>query len=245
MKNNLEILTPQGFEKGDNPQKMSMKKRTVCERCGTCCRMNSPSLLKEDMGLFVSGILSYENTYTIRESERIRSRGDAEIYESFIELIKVKDKEGTSTCIFYDETDGCRIYENRPSQCRMYNCWTQENISEGLENKALKRVDIFGSIDIIMKAIKMHEEKSSYKRLSEALEMLSEGNEDVLDEIMDILQYDTYIRPFLKEKLNIPDVAMDLIFGRPMIERINEFGFKIERKGEEYVLLHINDEEGR
>jgi len=245
MKDKLEILTPHSFEKGGKPQRMSMNKRITCERCGLCCRESSPSLIKEDLSLFVSGVLSYENTYTIREMERIRSKGNANIYESFMELIKVKDKNGTSTCIFYDETDGCSIYENRPSQCRMYNCWTQENLLAGLEDIALKRSDLFGSIDVIMKAIKMHEEKCSYKNLSAAFEMLAEGSENAVEEIIDMLQYDTYIRPFLKEKLNIPEGTMNLIFGRPMIEGINEFGFKIQRKGDEYILLHVNDKEAK
>lgn len=242
MKERLEILTPHGLQNISRPQKMGMNKRTTCERCGMCCMQSSPSLIKEDMALFVSGVLSYDNTYTIREMERVRSKGDGNIYESFLELIKIKSKNGSSTCVFYDETNGCSIYENRPYQCRIYKCWAPENLLVGLENISLKRSDIFGSVDVIMKAIKMHEEKCSYKNLSSALERLAEGSENAAEEIIDMLQYDTYIRPFLKEKFNIPESAMDLILGRPMIETINEFGFKIQRKGDEYILLHINNE---
>ncbi len=241
VKSKLEILTPQGLENGDRPQKMRLNKRTSCIRCGKCCSESSPSLMKTDMSLFVSGVLSHENTYTIRDGEWVRSKGDGNIYESFVELIKIKDKDGTSVCLFYKDNEGCSIYENRPSQCRAYKCWTPENLMSGLEEKALKRSDIFGSIDLLMEAIGKHEEKCSCKKLSDAFDRLAEGREDAVEDIMDMLQYDTYIRPFLEEKFNIPPTAMGLILGRPLVDTINEFGFKVEKNGDEYILLQIKD----
>lgn len=242
-KSKLEIMTPQGFENGDRPQKMRLDKRTSCSRCGKCCSESSPSLIKEDIALFISGMLSHENTYTIRNGERIRSKRDGNIYESFVELIKIKDKDGTSACLFYKDNEGCSIYENRPSQCRAYKCWDPENLMSGLEEKALRRSDIFGSIDLLMKTIQRHEEKCSYIKLSDAFGRLAEGRDDAVEDIIDMLQYDTYIRPFLKEKFKIPANAMELILGRPLTDAINEFGFKILKEGDEYILLPV--EEGK
>lgn len=242
LKSKFEILTPQGLENSSMPQKMRLHKRNSCIRCGKCCIESSPSLLKEDMHLFVSGVLSHENTYTIRDGERVRSNRDGNIYESSLELIKIKDKDSTSVCVFYEDNKGCSIYENRPSQCRAYKCWDTVNLMIGLEENALRRSDIFGSIDLLIDVIEKHEEKCSYKKLSGAFERLAEGREDAVEDIMDILQYDTYIRPFLEERFNIPQVAMDLILGRPMVDTINEFGFKVERDGEEYILLALNPE---
>lgn len=240
-KSRLEILTPQGLENSDNPQKMRLNKKTSCIRCGKCCSESSPSLIKDDSSLFVSGVLSHENTYTIRDGQRIRSKGDGNIYESFVELIKIKDKDGTSVCLFYKDNEGCSIYENRPSQCRAYKCWEPENLMSGLEEKALKRSDIFGSIDLLMEVIERHEEKCSYKKLSDAFDRLAEGKEDAAEDIIDMLQYDTYIRPFLEEKFKIPAGAIELILGMPLTDAINEFGFKVEKNGDEYILLPIKD----
>lgn len=240
--NILEILTPQGLESRDKPQKMRLNKRTGCIRCGRCCSESSPSLMKEDISLFVSGVISHENVYTIRDGERVMSKGDGNIYESFVELIKIRDKHGTSKCLFYNDNEGCSIYENRPSQCRSYKCWAPENLMIGLEEKALRRSDIFGSIDLLMDVIEKHEEKCSYKRLSDAFDRMAEGKEDAVEDIMDMLQYDTYIRPFLEEKFNIPPTAMDLILGRPLVDTINGFGFKVENNGDEYILLPIMEE---
>ncbi len=244
--NNLEILTPQGTEDGDKPQKMRLNKRTSCIRCGKCCSEGSPALMKEDMRLFISGVLSYDNTYTIREGEMVRSKGDGQAYESFIELVKIKDKEGTPACIFYKGDGECSIYENRPAQCRAYQCWTNdslnENMIEGLEKNRLTRRDLFSSVDVLLGVIDKHEEKCSYKKLSGVFERLAEGDEDAVEDIMDMLQYDTYARPFLQEKFNVPESAFDLVLGRPLADTINEFGFKVVKEGDDYILLPIEPE---
>ncbi len=238
-KNRFTISTPQGLENGETPQKMRLNKRTSCIRCGKCCSSGSPSLMKADMTLLVSGVLSHDKVYTIRDSERIRSNEDGNIYESFVELVKIKELNGTSVCVFYNNEEGCAIYENRPVQCRTYKCWAPENLMSGLDENGLKRSDIFGSVDLIMDIIEKHEEKCSYKKLSEAFDSLAEGNADAVDSIMDMLQYDTYIRPFLEEKFNVPSSAMALILGAPLIETINEFGFKVVKDGDEYIIVPI------
>lgn len=239
-KNNFEIVTPQSLEESESPRKMRFSKKIECTRCGKCCSESSPSLIKQDMRLLMSGILSPENVYTIREGEPVRSGSD--MYESFIEIIKIKENKKSANCIFYSEGLGCTIYEDRPLQCKEHKCWETEAPLYGLEESAIKREDIFGSVDIIMDAIKKHNDKCSYKRLSSAIARLNENNEDALDDIIDMLQYDTYIRPFLEKKFNVPSTAMDLILGRPLVDTINEFGFKVEKIGDEYILSPLKPE---
>ena len=223
---------------------MQMQKKTGCDRCGSCCTGSSPSLLKEDMALFVSGVLSGSNTITVRDGERVRSHGDGRTYESFMELVKVRSDEQGSACIFYNGDDGCAIYENRPSQCRQYECWTRTDLYSGLEKNALDRKDIFGSVDLLIDVIDNHEEKCSYRKLSGALQRLAAEDENAVDEIIDMLQYDTFARPLLQEKLKVPSDTLDLLLGRPMSDAVNEFGFKVVRDGDEYILMPLEDKDG-
>ncbi|MBZ0157257.1 MAG: YkgJ family cysteine cluster protein [Alphaproteobacteria bacterium] len=241
--NRVEILTPQGLESSGAPQKMRMKKRSHCVRCGSCCKGGGPVLTKGDLPLFLSGILSHETAYTIREGELVRTEGDEEIFAAPMELIKIREKEGARGCFFHGEEAGCAIYENRPSQCRAYKCWAPEDLLTGLEKERLTRKEIFGSVGILLEIIARHEEKSSYGRLSAAFERLAQGSEDAVEEIMDALQYDTYVRPFLTERFSVPGETLDLILGRPLVETVNAFGFRIEREGDEYILLPIETEE--
>ncbi len=230
------------MENNCQPQKMQMQKRTACIRCGKCCTGSSPSLLKEDLALFVSGVLSYGNTVTIREGELVRSNGDGRVYESFMELIKIRSKDQGSVCVFYND-DACDIYENRPSQCRQYECWRPSDLYGGFEKNALVRKELFHSIDILLEIIGRHEEKCSYRRLSGAIGRLADGDEGAVEDIMDMLQYDTYMRPFLQEKFNLPGDALDLILGRPLMETVNEFGFKVVREGDDYILSPVEEQD--
>ncbi len=239
----LEIITPQDTENDDRPKKMRLQKRTSCIRCGKCCTDSSPSLLKEDLALFTSGVLSYDNTYTIRQGELVRSHGDGHIYESFTELIKIRSKGEGPVCIFYGEDEGCGIYENRPSQCRQYECWRQVDLYGGLEKNSLVRKELFNDVDVLLDIIGKHEEKCSYEKLHGAFERVAQRDENAVEEIMDMLQYDTYLRPFLNEKFNVPDDAMDLLLGRPLVEAVNEFGFRVVREGDDYILLPLEKAE--
>lgn len=237
----LEILSPQGYESGNKPRKMTMKAgKTACDRCGACCTAGGPVLLLEDMPLFKSGVLSPGVVYTLREGEPVRSHVDGEVYESFIELMKVREKEGGGACGFYNPQEGCYIYKDRPSQCRSYRCWAPGDVlADGLEESRLTRRKLFAPAEMLIEAMDRHDEKCPYAGLAEALEKLGQGDETVVEDVMDMLQYDTYARPFLHEKLGVPEDAMDLVLGSPLIGKIREFGFQVLQDGDEYIVMPI------
>ncbi len=232
------------MEKNCQPQKMHLQKRTGCVRCGKCCTGSSPSLLKEDMALFNTGVLSCGNVVTVREGERVRSHSNGRIYESFMELIKIRCREGSSVCVFYNNDEGCAIYDNRPSQCRQYECWRPVDLYEGLEKNALGRKEVFNGVSALMEVIRSHDEKCSYKRLNGAFERAAAGDENAVEDIIDMLQYDTCLRPFVQEKFNVPGDALDLLLGRPLADAVNEFGFRVVREGDDYNLLPVENRRG-
>ena len=233
----FEIITPQGQEEGDKPKRMKFVKKTSCDRCGGCCTASTPTLLRQDMDLFRASILSFDNTYTIREGELFMVQGEEEPYLSAMELIKIRPKEGTAECVFYNDDGGCTIYEHRPAQCEIFACWEMREALTGLEAVALKRKDLFGDIELISGIIDRHNERCAYDRLAEAVEKTAGGDEAAAEEIADMLQYDEFIRSYVTEKFNIPESSMDLIFGKKMTERIREFGLKVEKEGDEFILL--------
>ncbi len=243
--NKFEILTPQGFESGDKPKKMKFVAKTECNRCGNCCGASTPSLLKEDMPLFRSSLLSFDNTFTIREGELFVVKGEEEPYRAFMELIKIKPKEGTEECIFYREDEGCTIYDRRPTQCAAFACWEVRDSMTGLQKSALQRKDLFGDIVLISEIIGRHEERCSYDKLADVVEKAMGGDEAAAEEITDMLQYDNFVRSYVTEKFNIPENSLDLVFGKPMTERIKDFGVKVEKEGDEYILLPVNIKEGK
>ncbi|MBF0330199.1 MAG: YkgJ family cysteine cluster protein [Nitrospirae bacterium] len=239
---NLEITTPQGIEEEGKPKGMRMSKKSACDSCGKCCGMGGPVLQKEDMKLLMSGVLSQDSLYTLREGELVFIPGEQEPKEFFIEVIKVKEKNDTGECYFYDGSGVCRIYENRPVQCRDYQCWAPSECLTGIDSTRILRKDIFGGVPFLMDAIARHNEKCSYEKLGVSLARAAGGDEEGMEDVIDMLQYDSSLRELLKEKLGIT-AAADLVLGRPLIKTINIFGFHVVQEGEIYTIMPIETEQ--
>lgn len=134
-KSNFEIVLPdgrvyrpekegtvQGYDPDGKPKKMKFLMKSDCDRCGECCRRETPIILKEDIPLLIKGVITEKDVYTIREGEKLRSFIDGDFYYSSMEMIKLSPIIGSSTCVFYDPEVGCSIYEMRPAVCREYEC---------------------------------------------------------------------------------------------------------------------------
>ncbi len=232
----IEFVIPGGPGERARPGSRKMMYRNECVRCGECCSIGSPVLLRDDLSLFEAGVLNDQNTYTVREGEMVRSRRDNDLYESAMELVKIREREGAGGCVFYEPDVGCAIYEQRPAQCRAYKCWSSDEMITGLKYTALKRVDLFGPAEVLLQVIARHDEKCSYGRLAAAIERTADDDETAVEEILDMLQYDTYARPFLEERFGFPLGGTDLLLGRPLTETIREFGLDVVKEADGYVL---------
>ncbi|WP_353683556.1 YkgJ family cysteine cluster protein [Thermodesulfovibrio sp. 3907-1M] len=233
----------QGYDSDGKPKKMKFSVKTECERCGECCRRDTPVILKEDIELFKKGIITEKEIYTIREGEKIRSFIDGDTYYSSMELIKLRPIFGSSTCIFYDPHEGCSIYEMRPTVCREFECWSQNIAITGLESRRLTRDDLFGSIDIIREAINKHEEKCSLNKFNDIVEEFVSGKEENFEKIVEMILYDTAIRNWAKEKLEIQDDVLPLLFGRSLMEIATLYRVLIEKEGENFIIKVMEEAE--
>ncbi|MEN2986224.1 MAG: YkgJ family cysteine cluster protein [Thermodesulfovibrionaceae bacterium] len=226
----------QGFDEEGKPKKMKFIQKTECDRCGQCCQLDTPILLKEDLPILLKGYITEKDIYTIREGEKIRSRIDGEIYDASMEMIKIKPIFGTSICLFYDNAVGCTIYEVRPTVCREFECWSQNYTITGLEKRRLTRADLFRDIEILMQAINTHEKKCSLNQFSELVEEYANGKEENFDKIVDMFLFDQAIRSWAKEKLNIQEDLLPVVFGRTLFELASLFNLIIEKEGENFIM---------
>ena len=220
-------------------------KEHVCERCGECCVNGSPTLHLSDFKLFEEKIVTLNNVYTLRKGELVYDNVGEELDYLKDEMIKVKELPGSKTCIFYDSDDrGCSIYSTRPLQCVKFECWNPKKFFSSINEEKLSREDLFHQSPTLKKIITTYEEKCSYEKLGELFEETQKGNRDAADEILEILQYDTAIRPFIGEKLTIPGKSIDLVLGRPLVSTIKMFGYKVvgDEEGNYSLMLDKDDE---
>ncbi len=212
--------------------------RTDCIRCGTCCKKGGPTLHAEDTPLFEKGILEKQHVYTLRKGEVVRN-----IDETLVvleqEIIKIKGQAEAWTCMFYnDDQRRCTIYDHRPVECRALKCWDIREFKEVIARPRIQRSDLINSNDGILRLIDAHEQRCAYKTLELAVKGL-EGpdSEKAVEKILDLLQYDHYMRPLLMEKLDLPYHTIDFFFGRPLTTTIRMFGLCVKEEGDSFILL--------
>ncbi|HMK43560.1 MAG TPA: YkgJ family cysteine cluster protein [Dissulfurispiraceae bacterium] len=239
----FEVLTPQGYEYSDKPQKMKFTKRTHCVKCGLCCRTNPPTLLKNDMALFAGGSIQPEHVAVIREGEPVYSLADKEVYIAPFELLMVRGRAGSTVCSLLSGENVCDVYENRPAQCKAYACYGPQLTITGLETTRMVRRDLFGDIPFVLEVIDRHDEKCSYRELADALEKIAGGDEAAVDAVIDMLQYDIAVRPFVAEKLGLADHMIQLILGKPLLETIRLLGYQVDQEGEDYTIKPLEKKE--
>lgn len=201
----------------------------VCVMCGECCRRGSPTLQLEDLELLRGGRLPWNQLYTIRRGQPVRSPFKDEISFLVDERVKVREKPGTQECVFFDHaTDQCMVYADRPAQCRAQACWDPSMAEDLARQPYLTRRDVFGEIELIVELIAEHDRRCSFDALKEAFERLESSSGQNLDEIVDLLAYEDHFRHFLGEQLKIPPESLDLVFGKSLADLVPLFGLRVE-----------------
>jgi Fe-S-cluster containining protein len=197
-----------------------------------------PTLHEDDATLFVKGVLEKIHVYTLRKGEVIRNIDDSlMILEG--EMIKIKGEGETWSCILFDVNEkACKIYQDRPAECRALKSWDPLDLIEVMAMPRLQRTNLINQDDEILKVIEAHEQRCAYETLEAAVKGLQKPCSDkAVEKILELLQYDHYVRPFLTEKLDLDPNAMDFLFGRPLATTIRRFGLCVKEEGEGFTLV--------
>ena len=209
-------------------QEMPKASRTHCIRCGECCLRGSPSLHTKDLELIGKGDIERGALYTIRRGELVRDNIREEMVIIDQEMIKLKEQQREKRgCAFYNEREKeCLIYEKRPIQCSALKCWDTDEFFEVHDGPKLTRREVIDD-SLLCGLMTEHEKKCSYLALKKHVDEIRTIGEDAVDEILGMLKFDYYLRPFVSQKLGVPLDEMDLIFGRPLMTTIDMFGLKV------------------
>ena len=199
--------------------------REDCVRCGECCERSGPTLLLADLPLLEQEILTRDDLYTLRTGEQGTSRtGTPVVLQE--ERLKIREVPKSQQCSFYQAaTQACRIYENRPEQCRRQNCWGDPPPPPTSE-EFLTRRHLFSQVPELWDLIQAHEERCNLVRLRESLEEVAAGREEAGDPLFEALHFDQYLRKMLQEEWGLSTAATELILGRPVTRFLKDLGFQ-------------------
>jgi len=199
---------------------------TECIRCGTCCKKGGPSFHFADKHLIDKGIILSKYLFTIRKGELAYDNVRQELLPLSSELIKLKGKNDSSTCIFFNEGEKkCEIYKNRPVECKALKCWDTREIEKIYSKNRLTRKDLLFNVEGLWELVNDHQSRCSYEKIKKMLQKQDDSNNDIQKEILEIIRYDTQIRHLVVEKGGMDSEILDFLFGRPLTLTIKSFGF--------------------
>jgi Fe-S-cluster containining protein len=194
-----------------------------CARCGECCEKGSPTLLTGDLGLFQREVLTWNDVYALRSGEKATTR-DGEVATLAEERLKVREVPGTRQCWFYlAANQTCRIYADRPEQCRRQNCWGEPPAPTAPE-ELLQRHHLFVSVPEVWDLIREHQSRCDCGEVVRHLAGLGAGNEEAGDALFEALHFDHYLRRMLIDDWELTAEATECLLGRPLSEFLATLG---------------------
>ena len=196
-----------------------------CVRCGECCGKGSPALLSADLGLFNREVLTWNDVYTMRPGEKATTR-EGEVTALQEERLKVREVPGSRQCWFYMAANQtCRIYENRPEQCRRQNCWGEPPDPPAPE-ELLQRQHLFVGVPEVWDLIQEHQARCDCATVARLLADLGSGKEEAGDALFEALHFDHYLRQLLIDDWELTPAATELLLGRSLSTFLETYGVR-------------------
>ena len=230
----------------DNPIKKENKLTTrtaqnACIRCGTCCQKGGPAFHLTDRRLIVEGLIHTRHLFTIRQGEMVHDNVRNVAMPSAGEMIKIKGVGGSWQCTFFEEKDKtCRIYAHRPEECRILKCWDPSELSAMYNKNRLTRRDLLSEIAGLWDLVIDHERQCSYAGLKHSLNDLGGSFEQTaIKTVISMVRYDQEVRRLVVSQGGVEPDMTDFLFGRPLEQTIEMFGYGIREKEGKFSLVRI------
>ncbi|MFC1577920.1 YkgJ family cysteine cluster protein [Thermodesulfobacteriota bacterium] len=221
--------------------------QSTCRRCGTCCEKGGPGFHQEDRMLIEKGRIPLKYLYTIRKGEFAYDNVNGRLMPVDSDIIKIKEKEDTWTCIFFDEQNrGCSIYNDRPLECRTLKCWDTVELEKMYAKHRLTRDDLISEVEGLWDLINDHQARCDYEKIINLINDFDGPRKDrARKKLMEIIQYDAEFRKLVVEKGGLDAAMLDFLFGRPLRETLPAYGIKVRQEGRKTIISRTPQSDGR
>ncbi len=184
---------------------------------------------KQDAHLIKSGKILCKSLVTIREGEPAFDNVINRIVSSSTDIIKIRSKNNTRTCIFLDDKkEACEIYGNRPVECEALQCWDTTAIENLYDRDRLTRNDLLFETKDIWDLIIDHQERCDYDRIRQLLDSGKDREKGKMEDIRLLVRYDTHLRSLLSEKGGMDPDMMDFLLGQPLSITVRRLGVVLD-----------------
>ncbi len=207
----------------------------TCRRCGTCCRKGGPALHLADRELVETGKIPLKSLFTIRQGEPAYDNIRNVVMPASSDIIKIKGTgTKTATCFYLVRDEmACRIYADRPVECRALACWDTNAIEALYDKERLTRSHLLERLPGLIDFVSDHQEKVDYLRVARLAEQIREDADpqSAVDAMLSMIRYDHSIRQVTVERTRLDAELLDFLFGRPLTITISKFYLKLADVG--------------
>ncbi|MFO7494288.1 MAG: YkgJ family cysteine cluster protein [Desulfobacterales bacterium] len=215
--------------------------QTSCRRCGACCLKGGPALHVEDQPLVAQGVIGIRFLYTLREGELVMDNVAGHLCGVSEDIIKIRGQGRSWSCVFFDPAaQKCRIYENRPAECRVLKCWDPRELAVMYTHGRLTRRDLIAGVDGLWDLVLTHSRRVAHGRIRHLLSTAGPRglDPDASDALMAMVRYDLSLREVLLEKGKVTPDQLDFLFGRPLTRTLPPFGVTFTRSAGQLGLAY-------
>ena len=204
----------------------ALASRAYCLRCGECCRLGSPVIYDQDRIALASGHLKRSDLVTYRRGEKAWSNRQGRLISLESEHIKVREAPGSRACVFLSPgEDACLIYEHRPHQCRIMECWDPSRFDTVITLPPVTRQDLLGPGNPLAEIMDRHDERCDVANMAAALEKEGGPGAADLEAVLDMILFDLHVREFVLDRLSLGPEELEFLFGRPLALICRDFGY--------------------
>ena len=205
------------------------KNQSACRRCGTCCRKGGPTLHAEDRELVEKGTIQLCDLFTVRAGEMAFDNLRGKTFAVAADLIKLKGTGGSWACCRYDgNSNTCRLYAQRPLECRLLKCWDTAELERIYGRNLLSRQDLLAGVGGLWDLVVDHQRRCSYSRARQLIKQIGAGGRgSARRELLQTIQYDAEIRRLVTGEGGVDEAMLDFLFGRPMSATLRAEGLKL------------------
>ncbi len=187
---------------------------SACARCGTCCREGGPALHLEDRRLVADGVIHTRHLFTIRRGESARDPVQGGLVRAEGDIIKIKGCDGSWACRFLEGAPpACRIYGDRPIECRLLDCRDPSRIAAAYGRDRLSRADLLTDVDGLWDLVRDHDARCDCGRVRV---LLAEPGAAAERELAEIVRFDAELRKLMISRGGLEPDMLDFLLGRPM-----------------------------
>lgn len=240
---NLGTLLAQGPEATEElaARLLDLARAKQCLGCGTCCLTSSPTLYAEDLERLSPEGLPRRALYALRAGERVSSarEGTSRLLER--ELIKLREgRSGQNAaglgCLFL-ENGRCQVYEARPLQCRVLECWSGRHAGQLAGQPRLSRVMLFEADETALALMAEYDLKLPALELTKALQATAQGDAQAASQVLAMLELDHNLRSGVSQRYGYSAQDLDLMWGRSAVLVARSHGLEPRLNQEGRVVL--------